>query len=58
MKSNKTFQVYCKECEEFHNTKSDDIKFVNVEENQYGEDEMSFICLKSIVTQKSRVMAN
>ena len=49
------YYVYCKACDEQHNTKS--VEFVNIEEDIQGRDVASFNCPASNTIQKSYVVS-
>lgn len=46
----------CKHCDKQHRV--DKVKFVNVEEDMYGRDVMTFLCSKTKEEQKSLVTRN
>ena len=50
---NESFVVKCRECGNEHLTS--EVKFVNIEENFYGEDVAYFICSETGSTTDSRV---
>lgn len=49
-------KVYCQYCQEYHST--DEVEFVNIEEDIYGRDVMTFICPETQETTSSNVYSS
>ena len=49
----RVMKVYCFECSDHHTT--EEVKFLNIEEDFQGRDLMTFECLETHTEQKSNV---